>query len=309
MLTQDQKLKTLDIFGKEILVKSYLCANEEREICSNDCINDPRLSLYININDICNAQCNFCEVHNNPSCNSTVDYAKLKHVIEELYYNNILNWIALTGGETFLDIDVINRILGLIYTLDPNILVSINTNGTLFDRINQIEALNQLDGFHISRHHYSDEKNNQIFGKKTASKEELIELRKKLKFEQFRLNCNMIRGFIDNPEEARQYLEFAGDVGAFKTVFVSLMPLNGFCKDSFVDFSELDLLKSSFITRELYDNEFCECKNMIYISSNGKPVDYYYRRSIKQSTADYCKQLVYTCDNKLLSGFGKVQIY
>ena len=308
MLTIDNKLQKINIFGSDILIKAYICTNEERKICSGDCVSNPRISLYININDICNAKCKFCNVHLTPTI-SNIDYGKLETVVNELYNKNILNWIALTGGETFLDMEVINKILDVIYGIDPNIIVSINTNGTLLDRIEQIEALNLVDAFHISRQHYDTDINNQIFGMPTATKEQLLQVREKLSFEQMRFNCNMIRGYIDNPEDARKYLEFSGEIGVFKTAFVSLMELNEFCKSSYVDFTELDLIKSSFVTRELYDEDYCECKNMIYISDSGKPVDYYYRRSIKNKTADYCKQLVYTADNKLLSGFGKNQIF
>lgn len=302
-------LKNLNIFGQDILVRSYNCSNEKREICSHDYVDNPRLNLYINVNDICNAQCSFCNVHKTPSSNEKIDYAKLKRVIEELYYKEILNWISFTGGETFLAIDSINKILDIIYTLDPNILVSINTNGTLLDRIGKIEALDNLNEIHISRHHYDDETNNQIFNVKTATTQELTDLGKRLRSNQLCLNCNMIKGFIDNPIDARKYLEFSGAINAYKMVFVSLMELNEFCKENFIHFSELGLLKSSLVTEELFDNDYCECKHLVHITDEGKPVYYYYRRSVKNKAPDYCRQLVYTANNKLLTGFGKAQIY
>jgi len=300
----DNYLKTIDLFGKDAEIKSYFCTHEERELNENDLTNFPIQPYYIHINDTCNAKCKFCNVHKTPSKKAKFDLDKLRLVTQELYEKDVINWIAITGGEPLLDIELMNGILEVLFDIEPNFLVSFNTNGSLIRNITKIKHLDKLDGIQISRHHYDDEKNNEVFGYKTATVDDLKEISKLLKPHQFKFNCNLVKGYIDNGQDAKKYLEFAATMGATKVAFVSLMPLNDYCCESYVEFSEFGLENDCYITRDLFNRQYCKCRSMIYVSQSGVPVDFYHRQVLEMN-CPYSTAFVYTCDNKLLTGFGK----
>jgi hypothetical protein len=88
------------------------------------------------------------------------------------------------------------------------------------------------------------------------------------------------------------------------------MPLNNFCVNNYVDYRNLikDYNNSKLPFENIYDTNICECSNNLYITQSGKPIEFYCRK-VKELDCEYGRQLVYTCSNKLISGFGKEVIY
>lgn len=264
----------------------------------------PMLALYVNINNICNAKCKFCNVHKNME-NIEFDLKKFEDVFKELVENNIIHKVAITGGETFLSFDIMNKLLDIIYKYSSKLMVTINTNGTFINKIKEIHHIEDLFGILVSRHHYLDDKNNEIFGCKTATKEELIKINKKLPERLLRLKCTLIKGYIDNIDEVKEYLEMASEIGIKNVGFAVLRAENEFCieKKVQIDFaSDPEMLH----VYSHCDGEYCRCNNYIYTAKNFKTVGLY-DRSINKVNDKYCYQLLYN-KNGLYAGFGKEKI-
>lgn len=300
------QLEEVELFGKKFLAKGYCCNTEGTDEVKNE---NTKLNLYISINDVCNAKCKFCNVHTKKSCNAKFDVKKLEEVLIELKNKERLNRIGITGGETFLNINLLNDILKCIKDNIEYPFVTINTNGSFLHKINEIKYLDIIEGIHISRHHYDDNKNNEIFGIKTASMKEIKEVNTLYRKELIRLNCLLIKGYIDNYEEIKKYLDIATESDIFRVGFVGLMPLNEYCKENYVDFKQLGMNDYILKTGSLKDMNLCECNNYTYCSKETKKLIDVYFRQVKELNCEYCRQLTYSCDNKLLVGFNKEEIY
>jgi len=302
-------IKTVNIFDKQVLIKANCCCETNKWLINKY----PKLNLYIYINDMCNARCSFCNVYKKESNKSIINQIKLKEVLHELQNKNLLGRIAIAGGETTLDVNILNDTLKSIYeTCGKNQIVTMNTNGYKLLEIRDMQYFNVLTGIHISRHHYNDENNRDIFQtSKIASLNDIITFQNSVKDKQLlRLNCNLVQGYIDNCTEIKKYLNMAGSLNIFRVGFVSLMPLNQFCIDNFVDFNSLNLEQEKELVGfgRTYDLDICECYNALYVSEVGKPIDTYFRK-VKDLNCPYSRQLVYTNDNKLICGFNQEPIY
>ena len=189
-----------------------------------------------------------------------------------------------------------------------------NTNGFSLDEI--IEHQDFFDSVGLSRHHYIDEINNQIF--KTSNiansnqlKDLMDNIRKK---EIIQLRCNLIKGYIDNYEEVIKYMDKAIELGIHDCGFVTLTPNNQYCKDHQIDFANLVKLSKDLITvnswNRLNDEDFsevyCECANYIYSNAEGNMCKFYSRLFCRNDNNDGI--LVYDGQN-LRHGFGGRIIY
>ena len=298
-------LQKMTLFGKEIICKGYLCSPEKD---SKERVEKMRLNLYISINDICNAKCKFCNVHCTKSLQKELDLQKLEMVLQELEEKGRLNRIGITGGETFLNIELLNKVLEVIKRKVKYPFVTINTNASLLEKIEEIKYLDIIEGIHISRHHYEDKKNNEIFGIQTATMEQIGRIHQIYGRNLIRMNCILMKGYIDNKEEIKKYLEVAAKYHIGRVGFVGLMPINAYAKEQYINFKEVLLDEKFLSTSKLYDRNICECENYLYTSQEHKAIVETYFRQVKNLNCSYCRQLSYTCDNQLLAGFGQKSI-
>ena len=292
--------ETIELFGKKVNIKNTNCTLKGK----NPNKTQMSLNLYIKVTDMCNAKCSVCSNHGNEKI-SKIDLEKLKYVIKYLDNKNLINRIGVTGGEPFLDIDNLNNILNTIFEVKPNAFVTINTNGFRIKECLSLDNIFKIDGIHISRHHYLDEVNNNFFGLKVASINDINNVientnNKKL----IRLNCLLMKSYINNIKEVERYLEMASELNIFRCGFVSLMPINDMSKKEFINFNDVfNNIPSNFLkTREMNDLNICECGNGIYLADNGNIVEYYARMT-KELNLPYARQFVYTSDNHLTVGF------
>ena len=306
MLDNKELFPEIDLFGKTIKLKGFYCPTEKRKICKYDCKDKAQIGLYINVNNICNADCKFCNIHNLQSANLLFDLVKFEDIFKELVEREILNRVAITGGEPFLSFDIINQILNIIYKYTNNLIVTINTNATYIDKIKELNHLDKILGVNISRHHYDDKLNDEIFSCKTATKEKLIEISKSVPSNILRLKCNLVKGYIDNIDEMKKYLEFASDIGAYTVGFVTLREENEFCVNNKVEIKDFGQDKDILHISSNYDRDYCQCNNYVYRSKDLKFIEIF-DRYIQKKNDDYCFQLVYS-NNELLTGFGKEKI-
>lgn len=294
--------ETIELFGQKVDIKNYDC-------CS--CGQEPyrqamKLNLYIKITDICNAKCEACSNKGNEK-QSNIDLNKLKMVIEYLNEKDLINRIGITGGEPMLNLNKLNDLLNTIYEAKPDALVTINTNGFNIINVPYLDSKDKLYGIHISRHHYLDEKNDEFFGIKTATLSDIEKVMNQVDNKQLlRLNSLLMKNYINNIEEVSKYLEMASNLDIFRVGFVSLMKINDYSKENFINFNDIfNNLPEKFIkTNELHDLNICECVNGLYLANNGNLVEYYARMT-KELNCEYARQFVYTSDNHLTVGFNK----
>ena len=294
--------ETIELFGEKVDIKNNCCVKKGKKPQKAYM----KLNLYIKLTDMCNANCSVCSNRGNEKA-SSLDYNKLKFVIETLDKKNLINRIGITGGEPFLDMDSLNKTLNAIFEVKPDAFVTINTNGFNINECLKLDRVNDIYGIHISRHHYLDEVNNEFFGIPVASKNDIMNVMKNASNDELiRLNCLLMKSYINNSEEVEKYLEMAGLLGVFRCGFVSLMPINEESIKEFIDFNEVFKNTSDrFLkTREQNDLDICECMNGLYIARNGNLVEYYARMT-KELNCPYARQFVYTSDNHLTVGFNK----
>lgn len=295
------------IFGKKVKLKDNLCTNSSSNIIKGELY----YNLYISITDVCLGNCKFCNNNTKKqTANSSlkIDVNKLAKVLKELNKKVKLNRISITGGEPLLNIPLLNDVVNTIFSVcGKEQPVTINTNGINLNRILELDNLNLIEGIHISRHHYNDDINDQIFGFKTAHQTDIQNLNNKLQNKKLlRLNCLLIKDYIDQKEEIKKYLEFASKVNIFRVGFVGLMPINEYSKQHYVEYKDaLSDLTEAYNPKTLYNQNTCDCTNGIYHAQNGNFVQFY-ARVVRNLNPEYAGQFNYGADNTLSAGFGNV---
>ncbi len=300
-------MKNINLFNKEIVVNDCLCgASPELQYKVN-----PALRLYIKINDECNAKCKFCV--NGKSCDfGKLDFSKLEYVIRYLLSKNVLHGIGITGGEPMLNPDKLNNLINLIYSINPNIEIQINTNGINLLKLLEFDHINDLESIHISRHHYTDEKNYEIFNCRSVASTDDISLLQEGLVDKRIININtlVMRDYINSLKEIKKMLDHIGEMGVYKDGFVSLIKCNEYAGEQFINFNDIfnNLDSDFYLGHHFYNKYYCECIDGMYLTQNNKMVEFY-ARMVKESICPYTTQLVYTSDNKVTSGFSKKILY
>lgn len=290
----------IEIFNKKVNIRNYFCSSEPKKFEKGNL----KLNLYIKITDACNAKCEFCS-NKETKDNGIIDLNKLKEVLIELKNKDLINRIGITGGEPFLKFELLNNILNLIYEVNPRAMVTINTNGYNLRNILKLDNIDKLEGVHISRHHYDDLINQKIFDLQVATNKDIEYVINNVKNKKLiRLNCLLMKSNINSNNEIQQYLEEASKLNIFRVGFVALMPINEYSNKEYININDVLNTGDKFLdSGHYYDYDICECRNGVYIASNGNLVEYYLRMT-KNLSCEYSRQLVYTSDNKLKVGFG-----
>lgn len=300
-------MEKIELFGHELIVRDSLCTTNTDVLK----IVNPSLRLYIKLTDVCNANCLFC-ANGETKDFGDIDFSKLEFIIRYLLDKNLLHGISITGGEPMVNPDKMNDLLNLIYGIEPNMEVAISTNGFNLREFVNMEYVNNLESIHISRHHYEDRINENIFGSKlVANTDDIIYLLESLDDKRIiNINTMVMKGYINNLFEIKKMLDYVGDIGVYKNGFVSLMKCNDYSKEHFINFNDIfnSLDENFFLGHHFYSGEYCECVDGLYLSSNNKLVEYY-ARMVKECNCPYTTQLVYTSDNRLTAGFGKKLLY
>ena len=236
--------------------------------CSSDDIVFP---FYINITNSCNAKCDFCL----NTCNNDLgklDYNKLESVLDQT--KNYISRFSISGGEPLINIDELEKLLQLVQKYNKNTIV--NTNGSFL--LKNVYILNKynIDSIQLSRHHYDDDKNNEIFKINTISFEDLKNLKLKA---DLRINCLLIKNYIDSKEEIVKFLEKISQTDISQVGFISMTKLNKYTNDNFVDYRDIikDLDSNFLETLKMSDGDECSCTNNLYVAKNGKTIFVYFR--------------------------------
>ena len=300
-LAEVVNMKIINIFGNDVIVRDHLCSSNPNDIVSSK----PSLRLYIKLTDSCKANCSFCANRESRDFGE-LDLKKLEYVISYLKDNNILHGISITGGEPMTNPSKLYDLLSLIWKVCPGIEVAISTSGYNLKMFLQFDNVNNLESIHISRHHYDDSVNREIFKTNDiASTSEILYLQDFLEDKKIiNINTMVMKGYIDSLEEIKKMLNYVGDLGVYKNGFVSLMKCNQYSIDHFINFNDIfNHLDSNFFNgHHFYNKYFCECVDGVYLTYNKKLVEYY-ARMVKECKPCETSSLVYTTDNKVTEGF------
>jgi len=235
-------------------------------------VENPYVHIYTRLTDTCQAGCKFCEYHDKNK-DFRFDIDKFKQTVDRvLFADIILNKVSFTGGEPTLNVKMLNTCVDYVKDESPDTFISINTNGA------QIADTHHLtECISLSRHHYDDEVNNEIFDTPTPTAEYI----KKMQSDRgnLHLSCNLIKGFIDSRGEIFRFLEFAASVGIYSVGFVELMDENDYTKEHFVRLEDIDLTSDRLIRNRVWSYKgICGCSNFLYMPEEGDKVVKFYAR-------------------------------
>lgn len=266
-----------EIFGHTIRLKSHYCK------CagfSKTPVENPYVNLYVQFKG-CNASCKFCEYQNTAN---KFDREKFKDLIKKLSEDIEIRKISFTGGEPTLNLN------DLIYAAEtakeflPSTFFVLNTNGYKLKELYEQQADKLFNSISLSRHHYDIQTNNKILGFESLNNDDIIKLQNANDDPKIHLSCNVIKDYIDNEHDIYKYLENANKLGVRDIGFVSLMKINEYAKNNFVDFYSIKFNKDSFHKmKEWTLDDKCKCNNYLYIpdDANGDIVKVYSRCVLK----------------------------
>ena len=261
-------MKTIKIFDTKVPVKEWSCSmnGDEREEIG------PYFNLYIRVTDSCQASCRFCVYHS--SDQRRFDAKKFNEVLKYLKAHKVkINKVALTGGEPALNPIHQKAIVDLIRLSYPRVHTTINTNG-----INLKQTINAgAQCVSLSRHHFDDKINFEIFGTREVPTTE--QLRKLDKKDTVHLRCNLIDGLIDSKKKMFEFIDWGAELSFSDFGFVSLMPVNPYCKSNFVDHSVCQFEDAPNTKLAYYQSDTvgCNCKNYLHFTERGELVKIYSR--------------------------------
>lgn len=305
----NRRTRQISVLGKKLIVKDYCCSADG--IHYKPKTENPKLQLSICPTTFCGGNCPFCVAaernHHKKDEACFIDTGKLEQVLLSLERENIVRGVSVTGGEPFTDVGLLNEIVNMVFCILGNsIEVNINTNGTGLRSLHKIEKLSYVDALHISRHHYDDKRNREIFGMDVPDREELTEVVKSISYKDiFVLNCLLLKDYIGNAGEMHRYMDFAIETGVPKVSFITPMPVNPWAREQQVCYNDIlsEQDKCLLFTRKFYDYEYCRCQDGVYASENGDIIEFYGRET-KAGCGDYVRGLVYDAGNNLRKGFG-----
>lgn len=265
-------MNEVTIFNKKIQLREHYCQLDNFTPLK---IPKPYINLYVNITNLCNATCKFCCNQDKNQKIITFNFEKFKKIISEVNKNVRINKCSFTGGEPTLEFEILIKCLTFVKSINKNIFTVINTNGVNLNKLSPYLYL--IDSIALSRHHYDDQTNFKIFNNfNLPTTKDISNFPDKSKLH---LSCNLIKEYIGNSQEIVNYLEWVSITGCYDVGFVSLMQINDYCKNNFIDFKALNFenIDNVFITKNWNYNNLCRCRNYNYISKNAEIIDVYSR--------------------------------
>lgn len=270
------------LFGQDVKIIQKCCNRLDMSCCGggSSCCK----SLFLHVNNVCNASCYFCIAEKGKS--EISDFAKLERVITELVENKVISKVVLTGGEPTLH----TRFTDFLTLLDKFELryYSLNTNGILLNKFIEPIKNSKLKHINISMHHFDDAKNKKIMGN-CLTFNEIEQLRKDLPNEiELRLACTITKD-LHTESDIMNYINMGKNIGVNNVIFRN--EYKGFDK-YLTDFRKM--------WKELFTADICNCG---YKFING--VNAEYRESniaLKQAICDanlYVRDFIYKDDNTL----------
>jgi molybdenum cofactor biosynthesis enzyme MoaA len=289
----------IKLYDTVINIKDHYCQLFNYPISK---IDKPYINLSIRFNG-CNANCDFCTYMNSASNFFNIDK-----------YKNILNYIVnekkipinnfnFTGGEPTLKYDLFKETIDITTKIiKKNSNITIHTNGLNLDKLMSDKTIyNNINHISLSRHHYNDDINDQIFKTKTINNKDIKKLQEKIKNKNIlNLSCNLIKGYIDNDNDIIKYMDKSIDIGIKSIGFITLMNNNKYSIENYIPFNFKNN-KYFTMTKEWKNKNICKCNNYLYISNKYEKVLKVYNKHLLNSSI-FTNNLTFDGEN-LMIGF------
>lgn len=291
---------TIEIFGKEIPVRTHYCSLYGGQPGEVD---EATVTLYVRTK-FCNAKCEFCTFADTAS---KYNEAKYIEVLKEITSKVKIKKIAFTGGEPTLYWDQFKSMVSIAHEFSPESTFTMNTDGFRLSTLFEDPISKLFSNIHISRHHYNDDINNEIFKCKTPLGEEIKYIQSLTdNKQQVQLSCNVIKGYIDNTDEVFKYLEWANSLEINNIGLVALMPVNKYSRDHFVYFNVKDLINERFnVTKEWAYKDACQCTNYVYFPEDMRgPMRVYHKNTF--APFDINETIIFDGENVKLGFEGEI---
>jgi molybdenum cofactor biosynthesis enzyme MoaA len=296
----NQIQETINLFGRDVPIRTHYCSLFGE---TPNPVDEPALNLYVRTK-FCNAKCKFCTFANTAEKFNETKYIE---ILKEMTSKVKIKKIAFTGGEPTLYWDQFKSMVQIAKELSPESKLSMNTDGLRLKRLFEDPIHKLMSNIHISRHHYNDDINNQIFLTKTPTGDEIKEIQTGLDNPYLiQLSCNLIKGYIDSKDEVFKFLEWTNSVEVNNVGLVSLMPVNQYSRDNFIWFNVKDLINEQFsVTKEWQYKNACHCTNYVYLPNDMRqPIRVYHKNTF--APFDINETVVFDGENVKLGFEGEI---
>lgn len=285
----------LPLFNKEIEIKRFGCKHGSHPAQPIP----PSVNIFIKVTNGCNACCAFCSNRNSKGTSAAFDHDKLWRIVDELKDRRIIvNRVNITGGEPSTVPTVVNNILECA-SMDKykNLHIHLNTNG-LIESSQELMRHNRWDSISVSLHHYDLKILSYIYGVEIPNGTLAFD---GIDMNKVNASCNLIKGYIDSSIEVERMLQFAISLGIPRLGFVSLMKINDYCKEHYVDFDDIDFssIPHLYFTETRNRGANCKCSNYLY-NHNCKIMEVYMRN---YANPNYCESSLMYDGEYLRQGF------
>lgn len=302
---ENNKLRLVNLWDKQVVCKGYVCS--EDGIHYKEKPEKIKLQVSIIPTDYCPASCPFCIAAKTIRNKDELDLHILEKRLLELKEQDIVRGVSITGGEPFMDYKRVDQIVSMVFEiLGMDTELSINTNGMGLKYIDKIRQLEHVESIHVSRHHYDDVINQNIFGMKMPTSDDIRRAVNSLDYRDlFVVNCMLMKDYIGSVDEVHRFLDYAISLGVHKVSFITGAPVNPFIEYQAVNFDDVLSSEDSSLlfTRSFKDYEYCRCHDGIYVSPDGQIIEFYGRQT-DVSSCKYVRGLVIGTDGHIRNGFG-----
>lgn len=260
----------------------------------------PSVNLFVKVTNGCNARCLFCSNAGAESVSTRFNVDKLFEMVNILQERNIIvNRINITGGEPAVVPALVDNILSRAAESPyADIHLHLNTNG-LLPNSQMLMRHDRWNSISMSLHHYDMSTLQEIYG--IAIPIEAFNF-EGIDMSKVNASCNLIRGYIDSPESVQRMLDYAIDLGINRLGFVALMKTNDFCRQHYVDFSDVDFasVPRLHFTGSMNRGSDCKCSNYLY-SKGTRILEVYMRNYMNHH---YCESSMVYDGQYFRQGFG-----
>lgn len=285
----------IDFKGSKIAVKDY---DYQFGTLTAERIT-PFVNLFVKVTKGCNAHCLFCSNAGCPAPNNAFDIPKLMGIITELRDAGVkVNRVNITGGEPSVVSPMVEKILIMMSdSWLSDIHIHLNTNG-LLPQSQELMRHPRWDSISMSLHHYDLAKLSELYGCRISEKAFYFE---GIDIQRLNSSCNLVKGYIDNAEEAHKMLDFNLNLGIPRIGFVALMKVNDYCREHFIDLEDIHLesIPHVYFTKSMNRGADCKCSNYLY-NRNLRILEIYMRNYANQN---YCESSLVYDGEYLRQGF------
>ena len=250
----------IDFKGKSISVKEFDCKLgklQEEPIA-------PFVNLFVKVTKGCNAKCLFCSNAGTSVPQTPFNVSKLIDIIKSLKESGIkVNRVNITGGEPSVVSPLVEDILSKMDEPETSgIHIHLNTNG-LLPQSQELMRHPRWDSISMSLHHYDIAILSELYGCRIPDGAFYFD---GINLQKVNSSCNLVKGYIDNAEEAHKMLDFNLDLGIPRIGFVALMKVNDYCREHFVDLEDIHLesIPHVYFTKSMNRGSDCKCSNYLY---------------------------------------------